>query len=220
MTSPGRHVVVLGLMGAGKSSIGRRVATRLGWPLIDSDDVLEQQTGRTAAELADSEGVDALHAKEAAIAVACLRESQPAVITPAASVAEVAAVRDALAGHVVVWLTAPPDVLASRAVGKTHRPLLDRADPVELLRRQAAEREPLVRPLAAVVIDTSTTSKDDAADQIAELVLSRSAAGPSSPSPPSSPPASSPVPSSRPPSPLPPSSPRPSSPRPSSSPPS
>ncbi|MET0728988.1 MAG: shikimate kinase [Acidimicrobiales bacterium] len=165
-----RHIVLLGLMGAGKSSIGRRVAQRLGRSLIDGDVRLEERTGgRTAAQIADAEGIDALHDLEAEIALAALAESTPAVIGPAASVIEVAAVRDALADHVVVWLAAPAAHLAERAVQKSHRPLLDDGDPVALFEHQLAVREPLIVPLADLVLDVTTMSKDALADAVVDL---------------------------------------------------
>jgi shikimate kinase len=166
-----RHLVLLGLMGAGKTSVGRRVAERLGRPLIDGDAVLEARTGGlTAAQVAEAEGIDALHALEAEIAMEALASSTPAVIGPAASVIELDVVRDALAGHLVVWLTASAEHLARKAVKKDHRPLLDEGDPVELFRHQLAVREPLVVDLADLVIDVETMSKDEQADAVAALV--------------------------------------------------
>src|SRR5215213_9019211 len=98
-----RHVVLLGLMGAGKTSIGRIVAERLGVELIDGDELLADRTGgRTAAEIAASDGIDALHQIEADIAITALSTREPAVIGPAASVCESAVVRDHIAGHAVV----------------------------------------------------------------------------------------------------------------------
>lgn len=165
-----RHIVLLGLMGAGKTSVGRRVAERLGRPLIDGDERLEAaNSGRTAAQIADAEGIEKLHELEAGIAFEALAEPTPSVIGPAASVIEVDAVRDALAGHLVVWLTAPAEHLAEKAVKKDHRPLLDDGDPVELFRHQLAVREPLVLPLADLVIDVTTLSKDAQADAVVAL---------------------------------------------------
>src|SRR5687768_4261670 len=104
---PARHIVLLGLMGSGKTSIGRRVAEQLGWPLIDGDDELEARNdGRTAAEIADALGIDALHAMEAEVALEALARPEPAVIGPAASTIENDRVRTALADHWVVWLKA------------------------------------------------------------------------------------------------------------------
>jgi shikimate kinase len=165
-----RHVVLLGLMGAGKTSIGRLVAARLHRELVDGDVVLDIITGgRTAADIAAAEGIDALHEREARIALEALAASTPSVIGPAASVIERDDVRDRLREHTVVWLTAPADYLASRAVKKSHRPLLDDGDLVSLFERQAAVRDPLARALASLVIDVTTMSKRAAARAIADV---------------------------------------------------
>ncbi len=164
-----RHVVLLGLMSSGKSSVGRRVAERLGRPLIDGDELLEARTGSTAAQIADAEGIERLHELEAEIVLEALTSTEPAVIGPAASVIEVDAVRSALADHVVVWLAAPAAHLARKAGEKDHRPLLDEGDPLELFERQLAVREPLAVAMAALVVDVTTLSKDDQADAIAAL---------------------------------------------------
>ena len=58
------HVVITGLMAAGKSTTGRRLAERLGWPWRDSDADIQAETGHTVRELLDSEGVDAMHDRE------------------------------------------------------------------------------------------------------------------------------------------------------------
>ena len=188
---PARHIVLLGLMGSGKTSIGRLVAEQLGWPLVDGDDWLEERNGgRTAAQIADDVGIDALHAMEADIALDALALSTAAVIGPAASTIEDARVRTALADHWVVWLKATPEYLAEHAVRKTHRPLLDGGDPLELFRRQLAVREPLVLPLAALAIDVMKLKKVQEVPMVAALANVSSAA------PASSPPPSSPSPSS------------------------
>ncbi|MFL6205654.1 MAG: shikimate kinase [Acidimicrobiales bacterium] len=154
-------------MGAGKTSVGRRVAARLERPLLDCDEVLAERTGgRTAADIAEAEGAERLHELEAEIALDMVGTSNPAVIGPAASVIEVEAVRDALAGHFVVWLTGPVERLASDAASKPHRPFLEDADPLELLSGQMAIREPLVLPIADLVVDVYAASKDDQAEGI------------------------------------------------------
>lgn len=173
----GQHVVLLGLMGAGKTSIGRLVAGRLGVDLVDGDDRLAELTGgRTAADIEDSDGLDALHAMEIEIALTALGSSEPAVIGPAASVCESAVARDHMADHAVVWLTAPVEHLARKAVEKTHRPLIHDGDAVDVLTRQLAVREPLVLALQPLVIDVSTTSDDDAAEVIVASVKDRTTA--------------------------------------------
>jgi shikimate kinase len=101
-----------------------------------------------------------------------------------------------MAAHDVVWLTAAAEHLAAKAVRKSHRPLLDSGDPVELLRHQVAVREPLVLALDPLVIDVSATDDDAAArgGRARTLAPSRvpthardgSARGPMSSGPPSS----------------------------------
>jgi shikimate kinase len=65
-----------------------------------------------------------------------------------------------------VWLTGPVERLAEDATGKAHRPFLDDVDPLELFTQQMAVREPLVLPIADLVIDVYSMSKDDQADAI------------------------------------------------------
>ncbi len=168
----GHHVVLLGLMGAGKTSIGRIVAERLGVELIDGDERLSECTGgRTAADVASAEGIEALHAMEVRIALAALASGVPAVIGPAASVCESAVVRDNLTGHAVVWLTAPVDHLARKAIKKAHRPLVHDGDPRDLLSHQMKVREPLVLALDPLIVDVSTTDDQAAADRIVSFSL-------------------------------------------------
>ena len=169
-----RHVVLLGVMGAGKTSIGRLVAERLGRPLVDGDDRLAERTGgRTAADVAERDGLDALHAIESDIALEALASGDPAVIGPAASVCESAVVRDHLVDHVVVWLTGPVELLARKAVEKDHRPLVDEGDPAALLAGQLAVREPLVLALDPLVIDVSSTDDEAAAELIIAFARER-----------------------------------------------
>ena len=165
-----RHVVILGLMGVGKTGVSRRVGEQLGWEVIDSDDVLEARTGRTAREIADDDGLDALHELEAEIALESLRRADPVVIAPAASVVESDAVRDALDGHVVVWLTGPVEHLAAGAAEKHHRPLVHDEDPIAVIQRQLETRTPLAVPLATAVLDVTEMSKDELAAAVLDLV--------------------------------------------------
>lgn len=165
-----RHVVLLGLMSSGKSSVGRRVAKRLGRPLVDGDEVLEERHGRTAAEIADAEGIERLHELEAEVALAALAHPEPAVIGPAASAIDSAEVREALTGHMVVWLSAPATYLAERAAKKAHRPLLGDGEALALFERQLTEREPLVLPLADLVVDVAALSKKEQAKAITAAV--------------------------------------------------
>ena len=171
------HIVLLGLMGAGKTEVGRQVAERLHLPLLDCDGELEDLTGgRTAREVADEQGIDALHELEARIALEMLATADPAVIGPAASVIEVDAVRDAMAGHLVVWLTGPVELLAEKAADGEHRPLVHEQDTATLVAEQLRVREPLALALADLVLDISASSREAQAEAVIDLARTRTGA--------------------------------------------
>ena len=150
-----RHVVVVGLMGSGKTSVGRRLAAQLGWPYRDSDKDIEATTGKTARELGDRDGVDAMHALEARLLREALADPEPSVISAAASTVEVRECRAAMQAPdiAVVWLRATPAVLASRFAAKDrHRPEFG-SSPEAFLAEQAKRRDPLFESLDPIVID-------------------------------------------------------------------
>ena len=155
------HIVLLGLMGAGKTEIGRRLSDRLGKELVDGDDVLEARTGRTAREIAEADGLDALHELEIEIVLEALARTEPCIIGPAASVIESPRVRDALADHTMIWLTASAAFLAEDVAEKPHRPLVHDNDPLEVMEEQLAVRQPLATALAAMVVDVSSAPEED-----------------------------------------------------------
>jgi shikimate kinase len=170
-------VIVVGLMGAGKTSIGTRLARRLGRQLIDSDEELERRTGRTAREILAADGIDALHAQEAAVVNDALAVDEPAVIGAPASIVLDPEMRERLAREQVVWLRADPQWLTEKMrrkddEHKSHRPFVDR-DP-DVLLRQHEERKDLYAGIASVIVDTTRRDKDDVADEIVDK-LSREA---------------------------------------------
>src|SRR6476661_8341308 len=130
------HVVLVGLMGTGKTTIGALVAERLQRRFFDNDDVLERRTGRTAAELRRERGEEVLHRLEAEILLECLATRPVAVIAAAASTILDDDARDALRDDAfVVWLRTDLPVLTARLSDPGTRPL--RADTRnEILARQ------------------------------------------------------------------------------------
>lgn len=168
MTASAEHIVIVGLMGAGKTTVGRALAARLGRPWRDSDADIEAATGQTVRELRDREGVDAMHAREAAQLLEALTKLEPNVISAAASVVDVEACRAALdaPGVVIIWLRASPAVLAERFSSAEHRPAYG-ASPEAFLAEQAARRDPLIASLRPIVIDVD----DIAPDEVVALAL-------------------------------------------------
>jgi shikimate kinase len=155
------HVVLIGAMGSGKSTIGRPLAERLERRFVDNDTVLRQRTGRTPAELAEQDGVDALHAEEAATLRSALQIRPPAVIAAAASVVDDPGVRVLLLPHRVVWLWTDPDDAARRNGEKDHRPDLGG----NAVKRER-DRHPRYQAVADFVLDPEPRDPDVAVDLI------------------------------------------------------
>ena len=159
------RVVLIGMMGAGKTTVGRALAARLNWPLLDNDALIRDATGRDGPTIFREDGVDALHAAEADALVEATRRAGPAIVTVAASVVDDARSRATLseAGR-VVWLRADPTTLHGRiAAGAGRR--ADAADE-DLLERLAADREPRYRAVADLIVDVDDRTVDSVVDEI------------------------------------------------------
>ena len=161
------HLVLIGMMGSGKSTVGRRLAERLRRPFLDSDSAIEEQTGRTVAQIFADEGEPAFRGLETGVLTTMLDLDEPGVIAAAGGTVLEAENRERMRQRgVVVWLRAEPSTLVKRVRTGTHRPLLDE-DPENTLRRLAAARESLYRGTAHEIVDVD----DVAPEQVVEVVL-------------------------------------------------
>ena len=169
-----RKVVVMGLMGAGKTTIGLALAAHLGWPFRDSDDDLVRATGLTARQLVARDGAEVLHAIEAAVLLRRLAEPGDAVIAAASSTIEHAACRGALGRPWVIaaWLRARPSTLAARFEAGVHRPLYG-PDRRRSLTMQAVSREAFLPSLRALVVDAERAPTDATVAALAAAVRDR-----------------------------------------------
>lgn len=179
---PVRPVVLVGLTGTGKTTVGRRVAGRLDRPFVDVDDELVRRSGRDIRTWFAEEGEAGFRAAEAELMAELLVAPGPAVIAAGGGAVVTPSTRDLLAERaLVVWLRAGVPFLVSRLSRREHRPLLD-DDPAGTLARMAEERTPLYQEVAEVVVDVEPFHRDHdkpkkaAAVRIAELVASAEAA--------------------------------------------
>ena len=179
-----RHVVLVGLMGSGKTTVGRRVAARLDRHFVDADAALEEITDRTIAEIFEQDGERGFRDLEADTFEELLEHHEPCVIAAGGGlvVREENRVRLRRPDVTVVLLDASPAFLASRVANRPHRPLLDGAESHrEVLARLHAERAALYAEVADVVVDvepfhaTEEKPKRAMAERIAEQVLAHEA---------------------------------------------
>jgi shikimate kinase len=178
-----RHVVLVGLMGSGKTTVGRRLAARLGRDFIDADQALEEIVDRTIADIFETDGEAAFRAIEADVLEELLEHHTPAVIASGGGVVLHADSRRRLRSPevTVVWLTASAAFLASRVEGKPHRPLLaGAASARDVLARLHADRSPLYAEVADLTVDIEPFHREDKArsrlaDEIAALLLDHEA---------------------------------------------
>jgi shikimate kinase len=150
---PSRHVVLVGLMGVGKSTVGRRLAKELQRPFADVDEQIELKVGVTIPNLFSEQGEPAFRALEATMLAELLARPAPLVLAAGGGVVSSAGNRAALAAAdaYVVWLRASAGFLAART-DPTHRPLLA-GNATGALARLLAERAPLYEQVADVAVD-------------------------------------------------------------------
>ncbi len=170
------RVVLVGMMGAGKSTVGRELAARLGWRYLDSDAMVEAATGSTVAELFATRGEETFRAEESRVLAEALASDGPAVVSAAGGAVLAPANRTLLSSSgPVVWLRAEPSTLAARVGDGTDRPLL-RGDPVGRLAELDAARRPLYDEVADVVVDVDDLDPSTVVDRIlAATATARSA---------------------------------------------
>jgi shikimate kinase len=161
-----RSIVFVGLMGAGKTAIGRKVATMLALPFIDSDQEIESVSRMTVPELFERYGETEFRALEQRVILRVL-EHGPQVLSTGGGAFMNAQTREAIAGHgVSVWLKAELDLLMDRVSKKQNRPLLKSADPRAVLERLMEERYPVY-----ATSDVTVPTRDDRKEVIATEVV-------------------------------------------------
>jgi shikimate kinase len=158
------HVVLVGLMGSGKTTVGRRLANRLERDFIDADAALEEITDRTIADIFETDGEDGFRAIEADVLEELLEHHEPTVIASGGGVVLRDDNRHRLLSPdvTVVWLDASPAFLASRIEAKEHRPLLASDEPVrDVLTHLHSERADLYRDVADIIVNVEPFHREE-----------------------------------------------------------
>jgi shikimate kinase len=170
-----RSIVFVGLMGAGKTAIGRRVATELGLPFVDSDHEIEEASRMTVPELFELYGEAEFRSLEQRVILRIL-ETGPQVLSTGGGAFMNADTREVIASRgVSVWLKADIDVLMERVSKKQNRPLLRTPDPRGTMERLMAERYPVYAG-ADVTVVTRDERKEVIAAEVIEALAERLAA--------------------------------------------
>jgi shikimate kinase len=162
-----RTVVLVGLMGAGKSAIGRRLATRLHLPFRDADTEIEAAAGCTIAEIFARDGEPVFRSVERRIITRLVKDEPVHILATGGGAFMDPETRAAIRQHgVSVWLRAELDVLVARTARRTHRPILNQGDPRSILGRLMEQRYPIYAEA-----DLTVVSDERPPDVTVELVI-------------------------------------------------
>jgi shikimate kinase len=160
-----KTIALVGLMGVGKSSIGRRLAAALAMPFKDADAEIEAAAGRSVADFFEAYGAEAFRDGERRV-IARLLEGPPHVLATGGGAFTDPRTRALIAEKAVsVWLRADLEVLARRVGRRETRPLVKGRDPMEVLEAQASERYGAYGE-ADIIVDTGETAHNVAVDAI------------------------------------------------------
>jgi len=163
------RLLLVGMMGAGKSTVGGLVARRLGWAFVDSDALVEEETGTTVAALFAERGEASFRRTESAVLRRVLDSEVPVVVSMGGGAVLDPANRALLRGSgTVVWLRAEPATLASRVGRGAGRPLLGR-HPASALEHLDAARRPLYLEVADRVVDVDGLTPEEVAEAVLAL---------------------------------------------------
>ena len=176
MTS--RSIVLIGMMGAGKSSVGRCLQRRTGLPRCDTDEIVSSKFGLSISEIFSTDGEGRFREVETEVLVELAPKASGAIIVTGGGIVLRKENIDLLKQlGTIVWLDADEETLFERASRRSNRPLLQTEDPCTTFSEMLRARAPLYAKVADIRIDTSTLTHDEVADvilrKVEELVTTR-----------------------------------------------
>ncbi len=163
-------VALVGLMGAGKSAIGRRLASRLAVPFFDSDAEIEAEMGMSIAEMFDQEGEKAFRLGERSVIKRLLSGPGHILATGGGAFVESETRAEFMGRAITVWLRADLEVIFDRVSRKNNRPLLQSANPKQVLADLIELRYPFYA-LADIIIDSNEGPHEQVVDSIIEQLM-------------------------------------------------
>jgi shikimate kinase len=164
-----RSIVLVGMMGAGKSSVGRRLAQRIGVPFVDADLEIEKAAGMSIPDIFAVHGEPEFRAGEARV-IARLLDSGPQVLATGGGAFLNSGTRAGIAAKgISVWLKAEPEVLLKRIKRRHDRPLLATENPAGTVRRLVAARYPVYAE-AALTVQSRDVPHDKIVDEVIEAL--------------------------------------------------
>jgi shikimate kinase len=163
-------IVMVGMMGAGKSAIGRRLAQRLGMPFVDADAEIERAAGCTIAEIFEQHGEAAFRDGERRV-IARLLDGPPGVLATGGGAFMDPDTRARVRARAIsIWLKADIETLVERVARRNHRPLLNHGDPRRVLERLMAERHPVYAE-ADIVVETGDAPTAATVERVVEALV-------------------------------------------------
>jgi len=165
------NIFLVGLMGAGKTSVGRRLARRLGKAFYDCDEEIERATGVKIPVIFDIEGEAGFRAREAKMLEELALRSDIVLATGGGAVLAAENRRLLAENGVVVYLRAVAKDLWARTRHDRNRPLLRTGEPLARLEQLYDERDPLYRSIADIIVDTGSQSLGSLAHRLEERLI-------------------------------------------------
>lgn len=168
------HIVLIGMRGSGKTTVGRRLAKALGLRHIDTDDMVVEAAGRTIAEIFADEGVLDFRRREREAVTAAVLNERCIISVGGGAILDMVNVQALRASGFTVWLTAPASVLYERVQGdadtESTRPALTDLDGLAEMAALLQEREALYRQFADLELDVSQANPDEVAAAIVTVI--------------------------------------------------
>jgi shikimate kinase len=164
-----RPVVLVGLMGSGKSTVGRRLAAMLGRGFVDADDAIEEAAQRSIPEIFEEFGEAYFRAGERRVIARLIEERRGVIATGGGAFVDASTRALILEQGIAVWIDCSIDTLVERTARRDHRPLLKNGNPRDILTRLLDERAPFYAQAHVRVVSDDSPHADTARAIIAAI---------------------------------------------------